>query len=763
MVVVDQKEHRLPPDNVMPIVRASSAKSSRFQVTKSNHSNNSSDRPTSSAIDLCSSFGIMADDQPHLLSTEKKAASTEVHLSLSVAPSIANSSTSIADSSSQKIRSASNTMNRDASMPTEQSAQAQTNVVPSLRKVSSSGRFTILGPPSGSATADGPAVNVGHQPARRRDTSSAGPELLPPLPSTPRTQQSDTESTSTLNGVPIVDKVDEKVPLPAIDNGIENGLSPVASAILAVGRSVHFNVGETKENDEAGSSPPVCDTSFDNMFTSHKSWRYVETLEHPPIMDFYRNTMDIEGGGVASRPSMLELLHGETGKSEFEEFKEENVTLVESQMVADEQEMIAASKLNNVKSKSSKIPKPEISHLHSAAPSTPRKKFGWVEGVFFRCLLNIFGVMLYLRVSWVAGQAGIGLGCMVVLLASAVTTITALSTCAICTNGVVKGGGAYFLISRSLGPEFGGSIGLIFSVANAVGAAMYVVGFAETVRDLLREYSIVIIDGGLNDVRLIGLVTCICLMAIVFIGTSFESKMQMGLLVILSLSILDYFVGSVMPVSDEKKLRGITGYSFATMKENFLPSFRDGHNFFSVFSIYFPAATGIMAGANISGDLTDPQRAIPLGTLIAILVTTLVYLVTVFATGSTCVRDADGLHFPQLLTDTIYHLNSSASSNSTFSIDEVSTVEPPLLPSWSFKSYQDPECLANNTCPFGLMNYFQVMEIESFWGPLITAGIFAATSALPWLALSALLKFSRLFARIASSLCPLLRQGFRKR
>ena len=82
--------------------------------------------------------------------------------------------------------------------------------------------------------------------------------------------------------------------------------------------------------------------------------------------------------------------------------------------------------------------------------------------------------MLFLRLSWVVAQAGIGAGLMIVLLASVVTTITALSMSAICTNGEVKGGGTYFMISRSLGPEFGGAIGMIFSLANAVAIAMYV-------------------------------------------------------------------------------------------------------------------------------------------------------------------------------------------------------------------------------------------------------------------------------------------------
>lgn len=87
------------------------------------------------------------------------------------------------------------------------------------------------------------------------------------------------------------------------------------------------------------------------------------------------------------------------------------------------------------------------------------------------------------------------------------------------------------------------------------------------------------------------LVTCICLTCVVFVGTEFESKMQMGLLVILLLSLMDYFIGSFLPPNEIQQKRGLTGFSFYTMKENLLPAFRDGHNFFSIFSIYFPAAT----------------------------------------------------------------------------------------------------------------------------------------------------------------------------
>uniref|UniRef100_A0A914XM99 Solute carrier family 12 member 2 n=1 Tax=Plectus sambesii TaxID=2011161 RepID=A0A914XM99_9BILA len=397
---------------------------------------------------------------------------------------------------------------------------------------------------------------------------------------------------------------------------------------------------------------------------------HAETLEKTPVIDFYLNSIDIERNMMA-RPSIDTLIHG---KPMFP---------------------IVSVELNRMKSYNSEVIDVEDLEKYTSPPtSAGRVKFGWIEGVFVRCLLNILGVMLYLRISWVAGQAGIAWGSLIVLLASTVTTITTLSMCAICTNGEVKGGGAYFLISRSLGPEFGGSIGVIFSVANAVAAAMYVVGFAETVRDLMKDHGWIIIDNDVMDIRIIGLMTCTLLMAVVFVGTSFESRMQIGLLAILSVSIINFWVGTFIPVTETQILRGVTGYSLSTLATNMLPAWR-GEDFFSVFAVYFPAATGIMAGANISGDLADPQMAIPKGTLLSIAVTTLIYLSTVWITGATCVRDATGLEAPTLAND-----------------------------SWK---WIEPTCAANETCEYGLLNYFQVIQIESGWGPLITAGIFAAT------------------------------------
>ncbi|KAK6643926.1 hypothetical protein RUM43_000191 [Polyplax serrata] len=353
--------------------------------------------------------------------------------------------------------------------------------------------------------------------------------------------------------------------------------------------------------------------------------------------------------------------------------------------------------------------RPTLDELHDATlhgkstemPTTTKEggeegsvKFGWVQGVLVRCLLNIWGVMLFLRLSWVVGQAGVGQAMIVILAATVVTTITSLSMSAISTNGVIKGGGTYYMISRSLGPEFGGSIGLIFSLANAVACAMYVVGFCESLNSLLASFDVKIIDGDISDIRIIGSITILVLTGIVCVGMEWEAKAQVGLLVILVVAIVDFMSGTFIgPKSDEERAKGFVGYDNALLSENFWPDYRPfentDHNFFSVFSIFFPAATGILAGANISGDLEDPQNSIPKGTLLAILITTISYIIMALQSGWTVYRDASG---------DVNELNDTSAFNCTY-----------------------------RTCKYGLHNTIQVMEIVSAFGPFIYAGCFAAT------------------------------------
>lgn len=128
----------------------------------------------------------------------------------------------------------------------------------------------------------------------------------------------------------------------------------------------------------------------------------------------------------------------------------------------------------------------EVAAVEEEQKSGKVIKFGWIEGVFMRCLLNIWGTMLFLRLTWVVGQGGIWQGLLIITLANVVTLLSALSMSAIATNGQIPGGGVYYMISRALGPALGGSIGLMFTIANTISVATYTVGFAESLLDLLQ-------------------------------------------------------------------------------------------------------------------------------------------------------------------------------------------------------------------------------------------------------------------------------------
>lgn len=120
--------------------------------------------------------------------------------------------------------------------------------------------------------------------------------------------------------------------------------------------------------------------------------------------------------------------------------------------------------------------------------STTAIKLGWIVGVMIPCLLNIWGVMLFLRLSWVVAESGILQSLAIIGISAVVCVVTTLSLSAISTNGEVRVGGVYFIISRSLGPEFGASVGVIFAFANAVAASMNTIGFCESLNDLLSWY-----------------------------------------------------------------------------------------------------------------------------------------------------------------------------------------------------------------------------------------------------------------------------------
>mmetsp|Transcript_7710 Transcript_7710/g.15299 ORF Transcript_7710/g.15299 Transcript_7710/m.15299 type:complete len:1094 (+) Transcript_7710:590-3871(+) len=346
------------------------------------------------------------------------------------------------------------------------------------------------------------------------------------------------------------------------------------------------------------------------------------------------------------------------------------------------------------------VPPPGETHLSDSSVADNKgapAKLSWISGVFIPCLLNIWGVIMFLRLGWVVGQAGIILASVILIASKVVTTITALSLCAICTNGEVKGGGVYFLISRALGPIYGGPIGILFFLAQAVATSMYVIGFAESVSSLLVSADVGYIAGSeINDIRIIGLATTVILLLIALVGVSWYAKCQIGLLVTLLLSMASVFLGTFfpgIPNAADNAEEGFVGYAARNFGGSFITdpaTPAKQQDFFTVFAVFFPAATGVMAGANLSGDLKDPSSAIPKGTLAAITVTFFSYLALIWCVGlsSLVCSDADGEEY-------CVNMDTAAQTG--------------LVPYG------------------GLIFNKMIMQNISIWSPLLYVGVFAAT------------------------------------
>ncbi|KAK7159112.1 hypothetical protein R3I94_005446 [Phoxinus phoxinus] len=351
-------------------------------------------------------------------------------------------------------------------------------------------------------------------------------------------------------------------------------------------------------------------------------------------------------------------------------------------------------------------------------------QMGTFIGVFLPCMQNILGVILFLRLTWIVGTAGIMEALAVIFMCCSCTMLTAISMSAIATNGVVPAGGSYYMISRALGPEFGGAVGLCFYLGTTFAGSMYILGTMEIFLTYIMPTANVFEAQMQNNMRIYG-TCCLAIMTlVVFVGVKYVNKLALIFLSCVVLSIMAIYAGVIQSafkppnfqicllgnrtlkhygfdkclktevidnvtrptelwnlfckgdlgnatcdefftLNNLTEIRAVPGLLSKAISENMwghygqsmeivekgtkselasenmdknssMPYvFNDITTFFTLLvGIYFPSVTGIMAGSNRSGDLRDPQRSIPTGTILAIVTTSLIYISCVVLFGA---------------------------------------------------------------------------------------------------------------------------------
>jgi amino acid transporter len=240
------------------------------------------------------------------------------------------------------------------------------------------------------------------------------------------------------------------------------------------------------------------------------------------------------------------------------------------------------------------------------SPTRPRK-LGTFLGVFTPSILTILGVILYLRTGWVVGNVGLGGAIAIVIIAHLITLATALSISAVATNMRVGAGGAYYLISRSLGVEVGAAIGIPLFLAQAFSVTLYAFGLAESLQLLWPEL----------PQRPVAAITVLVVALLATRGAGLALRLQVPIMIAIAVSLVVLLIGVARAAPDMVQLAAVPG----------------GEGFWVVFAVFFPAVTGIMAGLSLSGDLERPERSIPRGTIAAVLVGWVIYLGVVIGLG----------------------------------------------------------------------------------------------------------------------------------
>ncbi len=248
----------------------------------------------------------------------------------------------------------------------------------------------------------------------------------------------------------------------------------------------------------------------------------------------------------------------------------------------------------------------------------PDKKLGTFAGVFTPSVLTILGIILFMRLGYVVGAAGIKQALLIILVANLISVLTSISLSAIATNLTVRGGGDYFLISRTLGLEFGGALGLVLFIAQSVSVGFYCIGFGEIFSRLLGT--------GNGTAQIIAIVAIAGLFILAWQGADWATRFQFVVMGILIIALLSFFLGGLFQWDNQ-------------IFQNNWETIGSGQGFWVLFAIFFPAVTGFTQGVSMSGELEDPGKSLPLGTFMAVGISILVYFSAALLFAGTLPQD----------------------------------------------------------------------------------------------------------------------------
>lgn len=245
------------------------------------------------------------------------------------------------------------------------------------------------------------------------------------------------------------------------------------------------------------------------------------------------------------------------------------------------------------------------------------RKFGAFSGVFTPSILSILGVIMFLRMPWIVGQAGLWNTLGIILVAHVISIATGLSVSSVATDKRVETGGSYYIISRSMGLAIGGTLGVALFIGLSFSVSLYLLGFAET---FLAYFGF---EVSLYTIRIAGTLILLVVTALTFISTSLAIRTQYLIMAAIVLSLISVFLGSHEYVPGQPVMR---------------PS-GDALPWIALFAVFFPAVTGFQAGLSMSGDLKNPRKNLPMGTMMAIAVGLLVYIGLAFFFAYSVERD----------------------------------------------------------------------------------------------------------------------------